>query len=127
MSKTNIEYFDEVTVKIFAELYQSFPLPVSINCLELTGKPEMTEMGELSKEAEICVAGLKWLAAEGYLTVKHSAQSGAGSVILTAKGLASLKAAPDSLESKISVGERLVAAVKLGAVSTGIEVLKLVF
>lgn len=117
--KTNIQLFDEITAKLFANLYESFPLPADINCLSVTGCHEV--------EAGICVHTLRWLGDEGFINVGQMYQHGGGGIVLTSKGLAALKAVPSGLEGKTSIGERLQAAVNAGAIPTAVEILKLIF
>lgn len=125
--KTNIQLFDEITAKLFANLYESFPLPADINCLSVTGCHEVDECGRISREAGICVHTLRWLGDEGFINVGQMYQHGGGGIVLTSKGLAALKAVPSGLEGKTSIGERLQAAVNAGAIPTAVEILKLIF
>ncbi|OQX16190.1 MAG: hypothetical protein BWK73_04820 [Thiothrix lacustris] len=125
--KTNIRHFDEISARIFAALYESFPLPLDIDCIELTKAAEIEANGAATKETRICIATLTWLQEEGYLKYQVKGKFDAFNIVLTAKGLSVLKAVPSSLETKTSIGERLVTAVKSGAINTAVEVLKIIF
>ena len=124
--KTNMQQFDEITARVLVKLYESFPVPLSLDCLSLTESPEMDEFGEISSEAEICMCSLRWLGEEGYIKAAKFNSCYAIDVVLTAKGLTALKASPESLEYKQTLGERLVSAVNKDAINTAVGVVGLV-
>lgn len=125
--KTNMQHFDEMSVKIFALLHESFPLPKQIDCITLAVCQEVDANGVPSKESQICVSALEWLSDEGFIKVGQFHQYGASGVVLTSKGLAKLKAIPTDSDMRQTIGERLETLAKAGAVPAAIEILKLIF
>lgn len=118
MAVSNIEKFDDITGKIFAELYQSFPLPQLLlpssfveNAMrfdELYGTEVPTD------DAEFFIATAEWLMHAGYITCKPCRYIRIDDAVLTAKGLEVLKAIPKSVTSTSSIGEQLAASAKEG-------------
>ncbi len=69
-----------------------------------------------NKEVEFVFAVFSWLASAGYITFTHfDPHYGAKEVVLTAKGLETLKAIPSSLSTDKTTGELVLDAVKSGA------------
>ncbi|MCO7516432.1 hypothetical protein NJF44_15625 [Pseudomonas guariconensis] len=116
MAVSNIEMFDEITGKIFAKLYQRFPLPTHLRAEEFAGEAmgydEKFGMDLPTKDAEFFFATGKWLIEAGYLTATPYPYTAFGDAVLTAKGLEVLKAVPDSVSSKESIGEQLASMAK---------------
>ncbi|MEW6647181.1 MAG: hypothetical protein AB1450_08290 [Pseudomonadota bacterium] len=110
---TNIDRFNECAAKLFSRLYAEFPKPCGVNYFEFLGK-DVFEAGD--DELEFCRATLEWLENAGYITVDAHSNDCAYNVVLTAKGLETLKAVPDSLKGKGSIGDAMVAAVKAGSI-----------
>lgn len=102
MTRPNIEKFNAIVNKAFALLHESFPKPRDLPFAEFVDISNMTKpiIDELTDEAIFCIASLKWLADNGYITIgRYSEDSYMFSeVALTAKGLETLKAAPDGQE-----------------------------
>jgi len=118
MAVSNIEKFDEITGKIFAELYQSFPLPKMLmagamveNAMQYDERYG-TEVP--TEDAEFFIATADWLMQAGYLTCKPYPYLRVDDAILTAKGLEVLKAIPKSIASTTSIGEQLATTAKEG-------------
>jgi len=113
MTASNIERFDEIVGKAFARLYGAFPLPVPLLVGIAVAEDNITDpmSGRLTDEAEFCIACLYWLRDAGYLSGEPDT-FGLQGAVLTAKGLETLKAVPDSLNAKTPLGERIVQAVK---------------
>lgn len=124
--KTNMQLFDEITARVFAKLYETFPVATSVDCLSLTGRPEMDEYGKVSREADVCIHAMRWLESEGYIKVGRFGNCHASEIVLTAKGLAALKSSPESLEYKQTLGERIVSAINNDAISTAVGVVGLI-
>jgi len=125
MSFSNIERFDEIVGQAFARLYQSFPVPVTLQAKDFVGgdnvyvKADFNDVmtgkvadNTTTPDAEFCIACLKWLVVSGYVTANDAHYSHLPSAVLTAKGLEALKATPASLEMDTPIGERIVQAVK---------------
>lgn len=115
MALSNIERFDEIVGEAFALLYESFPVPRPLLPAAFVGEGNVIDPGgftgaELTKEAEFCMATLHWLVDTGYITARDVTPHGLGRTVLTAKGLETLKAVPDSLQGPL--GARLVEAAK---------------
>ncbi|AXM95601.1 hypothetical protein ACU5P1_16915 [Pseudomonas plecoglossicida] len=111
MAVSNIEMFDEITGKLFAKLYLQFPLPTYLTAEDFVSNAtqfdERQGMEVPTKEAEFFFATGKWLMDAGYLTAKPHPFTHFTEAVLTAKGLEVLKAVPDSVSSKDSIGEQL--------------------
>ncbi len=129
MSNSNIERFDEITGKIFAHLYQSFPVPVFLGTqlvgitisstvtMPYSGAPYggIHDLDEAERETvNFFVHSAKWLAKAGYIDILIIGQTDFIDVTLTAKGLEVLKATPKSLENSETLGQQLVTAAKGG-------------
>jgi len=115
MALSNIERFDETVGKAFALLYESFPVPRPLLPGAFVGEdnvidPDGFTGAELTNEAEFCMAALLWLEDTGYITARDIRPYALGGVVLTAKGLETLKAMPDSLQGPL--GARLMEAAK---------------
>lgn len=96
--KTNIQQFDEISSLIFAKLYASFPIPLSIDCVELIEGSDIDEAGNASNSKRICTEALKWLDQEGFIVIGNTRNSKFYDVRLTAQGLDILNSIPESLE-----------------------------
>lgn len=124
--KTNMQLFDEITARVFAQLYEAFPLAIGMDCQTLMGAAQMDDYGKVTREASICIHALRWLGDEGYIKAGSFGQCHASGVVLTAKGLAALKSSPASLEYKQTLGERIVSAVNNDAISAAVGVVGLI-
>src|SRR5690606_29713711 len=117
MPVSNIQRFDEITGKVLAALYEAFPVPIYLPAAQFVEQPtrQCDHMGEVpSEEAEFFIACVKWLAEAGYLKLSGTNYGCASDVVLTAKGLETLKAVPKSLHDSPSIGEQLIEATKDG-------------
>ena len=128
---TNIDLFDEYAARIFAELYQSFPVKRSLNANQLSGHHEFNEFGvvvnengEPSKQFEIAHGTIQWLWETGYIRGDSVSQTGMFNAVLSPVGLAVLKATPASLTAEVSTGEKLTTLVKDGAFDTAKDLVK---
>ncbi|MFM5495225.1 hypothetical protein ACET9I_01430 [Aeromonas veronii] len=119
MTTYNIEQFDEIAGLVFARLYDSFPIPIYLDVGEYTGgKPLRISFSQFhetnSKEADMAYYTISWLLESGYINaIPHNSGGfwkGFSDVVLTAKGLETMKATPDSLTAPM--GERIKDAVK---------------
>lgn len=118
MAVSNIEQFDDITGKIFAELYQSFPMPKTLMAESVvesaTYYHEKSQMDLPTKEAEFFIATADWLMQAGYLTCITCPYTRIDKAVLTAKGLEVLKAVPVSVSSKSTIGEALTTTAQEG-------------
>ncbi|NAN55260.1 hypothetical protein EX349_29140 [Pseudomonas protegens] len=112
----NIEQFDEYTGRIFAHLYENFPVPVSLSprnfldCGSISISAD--EYVYTTDEAKIFLATAKWLVMTGYIHSKGEKKSYISEAVLTAKGLEILKATPSSVVGGPSLGDKLATAAK---------------
>ncbi|WP_312679870.1 hypothetical protein [Stutzerimonas nitrititolerans] len=118
---TNIKQFDALVGKIFADLYESFPIELVmqpenyISVLLDVSKPEEELLGVAMLDAvSFYEATHRWLRKAGFIEVLSS-NSEESRVVLTAKGLEALKLMPDSLGGD-SLGDRLSQAAREGVV-----------
>lgn len=122
---TNIECFDVLTGRIFADLYDSFPIPLEIEqdsyCALLVKRVKPESEGDdvvgeyfdsIADAQEFVDATFQWLNNAGYIDYE-ALSFDAATAVLTAKGLESLKLVPDVLTGK-SLGDSLVEAVNEG-------------
>lgn len=116
MAVSNIERFDELTGQVLAALYAEFPMPMRLMpdkfVAEWWVRDENICGPVASRDTQVFVATVTWLADAGYLRYQEldpTQLHGFGGVVLSAKGLELLKAIPDSLGG--SFGERLGEAV----------------
>lgn len=132
MGSTNIDEFNLMTGKVFACLYEAFPIPVYLSPAELgipVGKEDEydPETG-LSMGAEPPTYGelifghtVQWLIETGYMTCgplppgsMPNLRTHFPNSRLTAKGLETLNATPDSLKAE-SLGSQIASASKSGS------------
>lgn len=116
MNTSNIELFDELTGRILARLYQSFPIPIDLKSSsffpqthEIRDDITLDERLHLTK---FFYATTLWLATAGYTSGSNREFSYSKEVVLTAKGLEVLKGTPSSISTEPSIGEQLAEAAK---------------
>lgn len=123
---TNIERFDQLTGKLFAVLFESFPMTIDLtggafNDTILTAPDDSEEWkDQLFARDEFFISTVAWLINAGYIS--HDIQGSRQHNIfrgctLTAKALEVLKAVPDTLTGK-SIGASLQAAASAGLMDT---------
>lgn len=106
---SNIELFDRLVGNIFADLYESFPIP-----RKLSEQDYSMHYGDDGFE-EFFKATLRWLSSAGFIDLNTGYNHlGPYSATLTNKALEALKIVPDSLASQESLGERLTKATRDG-------------
>ena len=119
---TNIERFDLLTGRIFADLYEEFPVhrlltveKYSTYLMGLDPDFKIDPVFEDQRKANnFFFSTMDWLIAAGYIScrIRHSHGS---DTVLTARGLEALKSVPDSLTGKESLGAQLIDAAREGA------------
>lgn len=129
----NIENFDLLTAKLFAALYESFPVPVALTAeqygVDVDSAFDFADPVSVDpaafKALDFFCATVRWLEAYGYLTYQSETNGGFFfDASLTAKGLEVLKATPASLSSTKTLGEYIVEGTKGGvkeAMSKGVS------
>lgn len=127
----NIDVFDEIAAKAFAELYLNFPKKVFLDARKLTGFETLNDFGvpinedgEPAWEVDIAKATLEWLWEAGYFRAAKMSGYGFDGAVLSTMGLTVLKAAPESITIRQSVGDKLVAMVRRGATDGASELVK---
>ena len=107
-----MEKFNKLVGLIFGKLYEEFPVPV-----ELTPETFLNQIiGEDDGEGSFNFddyfgSTIKWLETADYIWIEQDDSSFDGpifAVVLSERGLESLRKVPDSLEGSASIGERLV-------------------
>lgn len=121
MAQSNIDKFDEIAGRIFADLYSSFPLrhPLGLHAYLDTPNvfdPDGFTGAELTKDAEFVKSTIEWLIHADFISAGYFHGEYFTEVILTPKGLESLKLMPESLTSP--AGNQLTDAVKNGSKET---------
>ncbi|MFE1235067.1 hypothetical protein, partial [Streptomyces sp. NPDC058745] len=100
---TNIEKFDELAANVFANLYENFPVRISLfkNTFgyDLSYKRSADGGAILNAPDDYAffTDTLKWLRMAGYIDFTTSASGPWGNAVLTAKGLEVLKATPKTI------------------------------
>lgn len=125
----NIDVFDRCAAKIFADLYQYFPVPIDLEFAPVSlDIYDQDDSGiEVLNKLEIYGHTINWLISAGYLQVKSLSYETAHEVVLTPKGLEVLKL-PSAIKAKgASFGEQIVSSVKSGAVGAAGDIAKAAF
>lgn len=113
---SNIERFNQYAGHFLAKLYEAFPQPCVLDCVEAVrgeGLPEpvnakLLQQATTDPEVRFCCDALKWLRTTGYFTGDerlHSVQ--VARAVLTPKGFEALNAVPVALQGDTPLGERL--------------------
>mgnify|MGYP003600085909 CR=1 FL=1 len=125
MAKTNIERFDEVTAKILAALYETFPEPSYVDIRELgmsDEQPTRNESGQVFYSDEwndlnrFAQNSAKWLAEEGYLSSRASGIY--PRYTLSAAGLKSMRHVDQPEIGSTTLGDQIKKASSEGARAT---------
>ena len=121
----NIDKFNEFVGLLFADLYKSFPTPFNINASTYLEEiiSEDDEQGAFDY-TQFVIHSCRWLNSSGYIQLDGSEYIGGSAdyhIVLTEKGLETMKLTPDSLESHESIGELLVDSAKNNAIESAGE------
>ncbi|AQQ20632.1 hypothetical protein [Burkholderia cenocepacia] len=121
----NIEKFDDLVARIFAYLYQHFPVktnlvPREFGIEDSETVPGTGDFGQVvlvnQAEVQFFYDTVEWLYSAGYIHMLDNGRGHPGRfVALSSKGLEVLKATPASLTLDKSLGEYLASNVKSGA------------
>ncbi|URO00942.1 hypothetical protein NB069_08775 [Leclercia adecarboxylata] len=120
MAQSNIDMFDEITGRVFADLYNNFPCFYFLRPEDYTVPIENSNdfvKDIIKEEASLSFVAdsFYWLVESGFISGKKMADGSIKGAVLTAKGLECLKKTPDSLHP--SNGTQLTEAVKSGSAS----------
>ena len=113
MSDTNIDKFNDLAGKIFAELYEHFPIPYDLVAKKLATPTFTSEGNDLcllelpASDADFFNATVRWLIGTGYLTGEICPDTQVSGAVLTLKGLEALKSTPHCLTHGLSIRQRL--------------------
>lgn len=127
----NIELFDAYTAKIFARLYERFPMPDDVSIIDFLGQGSLGEYGDIVDEhgkklaeANIAWHTFIWLKETGFIRIEgeHAYLSLTG-IVLTAKGLEVLKATPSSVQPSSRIGDVLIGMLKTGATESASQLI----
>ncbi len=110
----NIELFDLYTGKILSKLYEHFPLKVNIDVCEMLGLEIDEESLNIPKECDIFNDTVEWLKQSGFIYYDHRFAYAYSGVVLSAVGLETLKATPQSIKARDGIGEMMRDAVIRG-------------
>lgn len=92
-SSSNVEIFNRISLELFAELYEAFPVPIAItpDALALSEVPDEATYGATWSVMEIAGETVTFLQEEGFLKYRDRVITREfGDVRLTLKGLAIL-------------------------------------
>ncbi|MFA7597221.1 MAG: hypothetical protein WCY92_12790 [Novosphingobium sp.] len=124
----NIELFNEYAAAIFATLYERFPVKQSLDAREICGHHTVDDFGGVvddsgrpSRAFDIALSTVEWLGDNGFIALGDRHNFGFRDVVLTAKGLETLNARPDSLGGKESFGERILRLLREGSIEVAKE------
>ncbi|MFY3772997.1 hypothetical protein ACOSZC_02585 [Marinobacter salsuginis] len=106
-----MEKFNSLVGLLFGRLYDEFPVPLRVRPEQFLDEVIAKEDHEGSFNfIEYFESTVRWLETSGYIWVTQDLSDDGGSefeVVLSEKGLDSLRRVPKSLEGKASIGERL--------------------
>lgn len=114
MGMKNIELFDLYAGKVLAKLYESFPLKIDIDVCEMLGLEIDQESLDIPKECDIFNDTVEWLKQSGFIYYDQKFPYAYSRVVLSAVGLETLKATPQSIKARDGVGEMMRDAVIRG-------------
>jgi len=128
MAMNNMDFFNRLTLGMFAQLYKEFPKPLDVNIdmIAMNIVPENEEYGAAWDCLGAAEDAVDFLVQEGFLI--HKGKSPKGRVFLqarlTLKALAVLGATPGSLGRKIPMIECINNALTGGVKEAGSEIVK---
>lgn len=120
---SNISNFDEYAGRVFALLYESFPIPVDLTIGDILGEQDIYMHhgipAEMMTECEIASYTVQWLSSAGYLSMQAGNGNDFFSLVLTEKGLEVMKAIPGVIDSQSQpLGKQISTALKSGTKET---------
>ena len=124
----NIELFNEYVARILAQLYESFPVKVSLHADQFSS---FSDRSQQQMEELVAYSTIEWLVDNGYVHAdERIPRSSCYGCTLTDKGLKVLQATPDSVQipdgvqTKETFGEKLVHLINKGAVEVAKDIVK---
>jgi hypothetical protein len=106
----NIDFFNEVTVWAFAELYSAHPLSCTMTFEKLPAElREAIQQHDRRGGLHYFTGTLRWLETNGFIAVGMWTIAGqATQVVLTLQGFRTLSAVPSSLNAGETIGSKMV-------------------
>lgn len=126
----NIDRFNDITARAFAELYEHFPCRRNLELARLAGlDAAQVELDFPMVPPEFDFAGecVRWLADAGYLWIDGDGGQLHVEARLAPKALEVLNASPAALDRSVSIGDGLRAALREGAFEAARELVKAAF
>ena len=124
MSVSNIDNFNNLTGKIFDDLYTHFPMPCDLIAAKLM-PPATTPEGNddcllklPDNDVQFFLASVRWLIGSGFLNGEVTPSGQVTGAVLTIKGFEALKAMPHCLTHGHSIRERIAETMKEGSKET---------
>lgn len=129
---TNIDLFDHYAALVLGELYENFPVARDLDTRKLTGHADTDEYGAIcgpdgrpSKQVEIAYHTISWLVDAGYVRCRDQRPLyGFSGCVLTAEGLRLLKATPESVRVKETIGAKLARLVREGSIDLAKDIIR---
>ena len=104
----NRKLFNEFSAKLFAELYENFPIGTDFKIEDF---PELNT----KENSEIFFSTVRFYIDEGFIRCEKQFYGGFSSIVLTSKGFSILNATPpENFSLKSNIGAELKAAVAAG-------------
>ncbi|MEF2116073.1 hypothetical protein V3423_03170 [Pseudomonas aeruginosa] len=119
----NIERFDRLAGKIFADLYESFPVPLVMDHVKYTSvilddyvdQDSPDSAPDAIQAKQFYLWSRQWLAMSGFIhIIRATDEDDEDKAVLTNQALEALKIAPSALAGNSSLGDQLAHAAKEG-------------
>lgn len=123
---TNLDHFNRITATVLSKCFERFPVPCDFSYKEFY--PE--ECGQdVDDFDEVFYHTMLWLQHYGYIYFWKPELSATSfyHVSLTEKSLNILNKIPESLEEKVSLGQKLCSVMKSGVKGATNEIIKMIF
>lgn len=125
---TNLDHFNRITATVLSKCFERFPVPCNFSYKEFY--PEECGQDELGDDFNIVFKHtMLWLRDYGYIDCwdPNLECEEFDNVSLTEKSLNILNKTPESLEEKVSLGQKLCSVVKSGMKGASNEIIKMIF
>ena len=107
-SLKNIDLFNASAALIFAELYSSIPVPITLNYQNLSSRIFSNEKTiSQEKNIEVFINTVTWLRKSGYIWLDAESELDVYGALLSPKGLEVLSIIPESSNNGETIGDQL--------------------
>ena len=107
-SLKNIDLFNASAALIFAELYSSIPVPITLNYQNLSSRIFSNEKTiSQEKNIEVFINTVTWLRKSGYIWLDAESELDVYGALLSPKGLEVLTIIPESSNNGETIGDQL--------------------